>query len=614
MARRNRISAAPVVLGRLVICASCFALLLTAAPGAVGAADKLVLQLHREPQFAFAGYYAALWKSFYREAGLEVDIKPGAPPGANPIDPVREVTERRAQFGTGTAQLLIRTAQGVPLLLLAPIFQQSGAAVYYRGDGDFSSPRALLNVKLGRLPSSNILDLELRTAFAGEALDPEKPKSISIEPGQTLAALADRRVDAVVGSAWELPWQARERSVALKSFTLAAYRPGFYGDCLFTLQRFANADPATAQRFRDASIKGWDYALQHPDEIAARIVAELPVRVPVADPMGFARYQSEVARKLARFSDVPLGQSNPERWSEIQENLIAIGAISRTADFKAFLYDPGTAERGFAYRLAVLILAAGTACALFATADRVWRRRHREESADSVAVRKPIAAWLDSIRLLRLVRPDLARLRAMAHDAIDRARSITGRLIAPTSASRPGPRAIDLNATLAASDRSIRQCVPKTVNWRLSLPPRLLFCHADPNAVTAIILDLAREAAAAMPNGGELVVGTRQYAVDHAKAAEFPGSAPGDYVRLTIRDSGSGLSPERLDCVFYPDRTVRPAVAAAWQLMYQLGGFAAVESAEGVGTAVHLYFRRTVESEKSGDPPAVDELEALAAE
>src|SRR5262249_42163450 len=143
----------------------------------------------------------------YRDVGLDVEIRPGAPPGATPIDPVREVVERRARFGTGTAQLLVGAAQGAPLCLLAPIFQQSGAAVYYRSDGNFTSPRALLNATIGRLPASNILDVQFRSVLHSEGIDADKLKSVPIEPRQALSALAERRVDAVVGSAWELPWQ-----------------------------------------------------------------------------------------------------------------------------------------------------------------------------------------------------------------------------------------------------------------------------------------------------------------------------------------------------------------------------------------------------------------------
>src|SRR6516162_3392585 len=304
MSRRISISAPLSSLWSSVIRAFLLALSLTVSPGGAGAADKLVLQLHRTAQFEFAGYYAALWRGFYREAGLEVEIKPGAPPGVPPIDPVREIVEGRAQFGTGTVQLLIRTAEGQSLLLLAPIFQQSDARVYYRASGDFSSPAALLNGRIGRLPPSNVLDLELRTALFAERVDADKLRSLSTEPDQILADLASHRVDATVGSAWELPWQAQERGIVLKVFNPAGYRVEYYGDSLFTLQSLAKADPAMVQRFCEASLKGWGYALQHPDEIAARVLAELPVQVAVSDPAGFTRYQTEVARKLARYPEV----------------------------------------------------------------------------------------------------------------------------------------------------------------------------------------------------------------------------------------------------------------------------------------------------------------------
>jgi ABC-type nitrate/sulfonate/bicarbonate transport system substrate-binding protein len=613
MTRRIRIFAAPTEFGRWVLHAACLALVLTAtSSGGAIAADKIVLQLHREPQFAFAGYYAALWKGFYREAGLEVEIKPGTPPGATPIDPVREVTERRAQFGTGSSQLLIRTAPGLPLLLLAPIFQQSGTAVYYRADGDFSAPHALLSAKIGRPPPSNFLDVELRTALHSEGIDPDKLRSVSIEPGQAIAALADHRIDAVIGSVWEFPWQARERSVALKSYDFA-FRPEFYGDGLFALQRFANADPATTQRFREASVKGWEYALQHPDEIAARIVAELPGQVLVSDPAGFARYQSEVARKLARFPDVPLGQSNSERWNGIQQSLIAIGAISRPVDLDAFIYNPDAVAGGFPYRLVLLILGAGAVCAFFVAADRFWWRRLRSravsaEAFNAAEIRKRIAASLNHIRPVALARPGLTRLRTVAHDGFDRARKIARRLAASTAGGGPALRPIDLNVTLTGLEGLMRRRLPEVVSYRLSLLPEPRFCHAVSNAVTAMIRDLVAEAANDMPNGGELVLGTRQCTIDHAAAVEFPGSAPGDYVRVTVKDSGCGLSAERLEHIFYPETTVRPAVAAAWQLTHRLGGFAAVESAEGVGTAVHLYFRRAVENGESAEAPITDEF------
>ena len=273
-------------MSRMMACAAALAVMGVAH--AVSAAEAVVLQLRGPPQFEFAGYYAALWQGFYAEAGLTVDIQPGAPRGQTPTDTVRELAEGRAQFGVGGAELAIRAAQGMPLLLLAPIFQHSGAAVYYRADADFGSPAALGKAKVARLPASDILGMEFATALRAEGIDPTKVRSTPVEPGQTLGVLADKTVDAAPGSLWDLPWLAKEKGLNLKSLNPADYRVEFYGDTLFTLQRLAKNQPELVRNFRIASLRGWEYTLQHPDEIAGRIVATLPHPPGIADAAGFA--------------------------------------------------------------------------------------------------------------------------------------------------------------------------------------------------------------------------------------------------------------------------------------------------------------------------------------
>jgi ABC-type nitrate/sulfonate/bicarbonate transport system substrate-binding protein len=641
MSRRIPKAAALSALGSSATRTSWLALALAASPGVAGAADKLVLQLHRPAQFEFAGYYAALWQGFYRESGLEVAISPGAPAGHPLIDPVREIVEGRAQFGTGTVQLLVRAAQGQSLLLLAPIFQQSDVRVYYRANGDLSSPGALLSGRVGRPPPSNVLDLELRTALRAEAVDPEKLRSLPTEPAQALADLASHRVDAFVGSAWELPWQARERGVVLKSFNPAGYRVEYYGDSLFTLQRLAQTDPGMVERFREASVRGWQYAFQHPDEIAARILSELPAPAAVADPAGFTRYQTELARELARYPEVPLGHSNPDRWGRIQQGLIAIGEITRPADLDAFLYNPDTVDRRRGEG-SVAIAALAAVVVLLAGAGLLWRRGLGRSTAPAGAtvrggdgqppeppggvalptgsapagMRRGLASFGADVRnrLSKLGQmslwPRLALLAASASARVEHLKIMTRGVV---RAGAPGPRATDLNAMLTRLEPSIRRCVPDTVGCRLSLLPDPWLCHADPDAVAATTLDLVAAAVADMPAGGDLILGTRQYAIDEAAAVELAGSTPGNYVRLTVRDNGPGLSAERIGRIYDRAATARPAVAAAADLARRLGGFARVESAEGVGTAVHLYFRRAVAADLEARWPAEDDEAAKAA-
>src|SRR5437762_8094159 len=566
-------------MSRMMACAAALAVMGVAH--AVSAAEAVVLQLRGPPQFEFAGYYAALWQGFYAEAGLTVDIQPGAPRGQTPTDTVRELAEGRAQFGVGGAELAIRAAQGMPLLLLAPIFQHSGAAVYYRADADFGSPAALGKAKVARLPASDILGMEFATALRAEGIDPTKVRSTPVEPGQTLGVLADKTVDAAPGSLWDLPWLAKEKGLNLKSLNPADYRVEFYGDTLFTLQRLAKNQPELVRNFRIASLRGWEYTLQHPDEIAGRIVATLPHPPGIADAAGFAKYQTDVARRLSRYPDIPLGHSNPDRWNRIEASMLGVGALLRTVDADEFLYDPDAEARNRTDLRAFMLLGATVFVGLLVTA-LLWVRWRGPPAPTRTAAATPSTAV-----------PTRQRTRAR-----------------PALPARREPAAPDLNAMLTRLERSIRQRLPRGVNYRVSLLSGLWQCRADPKTVGGLVLGLVAEAGANLASGRQLILGTRNAAFDEGSVTETPGAEIGEFVRVTVRDSGPGLSDEALDQVFEPGMTARHAIPPAAEAMRRLGGFIRVESAERVGTAVHLYFPRLA------DPAlvATDDKAAAAAE
>jgi ABC-type nitrate/sulfonate/bicarbonate transport system substrate-binding protein len=573
-----------------------------AAANLANAAERVVLQLHGPAQFQFAGYYAALWKGFYDQAGLTVEIKPGenraaAGRSAAPVDPVREVTEGRAQFSTGGGEIVVRTAQGQPLLLLAPIFQRSGAGIYYRAEDDFASPNALADAKVGRLPASHLLDIELVTALKAEGLDPEKVKSVPLEPGQHVAALVDGRVEAVPGSAWDLPWLAHEKGLAVKVINPADYRVEFYGDTLFTLRRFAEAKPEVARAFRAASLKGWEYALTHPDEIANRLLADLPKLPGISDPTAFMKYQADLARALARFPAVALGHSNPDRWNRIQTVLLQSGAVLRTADPAEFVFDPDAAARLRTDNRALTLLGATLAAAVLLT---LWFwQRHRRQPKRAAAPAAPTANAAAAPAVTAAAPPTPARPPVPPEPVR------TTPLPPAVPPAPPPPIAsppTDLNAVVSGLERTLRQRVPRRVAFRLSLLPDLWQCRVDPQAVRALVLDLVDAAAADLKGKGDLVVGTRNYGFTEANLVATPGAELGEYVRVTVRDSGPGLSDDALDKVFDAAVTVRPSAALARQTTRRLGGFVRVESAEGIGTAVHLYFPRAAGEAAAAGP------------
>jgi ABC-type nitrate/sulfonate/bicarbonate transport system substrate-binding protein len=559
------------------------AILLPAMPSrADSVPSTLVLQLNGPAEFRYAGYFAALWKGFYKDAGLNVEIRPGSVPGAAEIDPAHEVALGHVQFGVGSMRLVTRAAQGQPLLLLAPVFQSSGAEIYYRADSDFASPGSLMKAKVGRLPATSELDMELATALRGDGADPAKIHSVPVTPDKAVAALADHTVDAVPGSAWSFPWFARDRNVAVKYFDPGDYRIEFYGDTLFTQSRFADDNASLVRRFREASLKGWAYALDHPDEISARLVSDLPPPPGISDPAAFAKYQVTVAQVLSRYPAIVLGHSSLERWTRIEDSLAGAGALVRTAGASRYVYAPeGRAPSAIDWRdIAIVALAVLLVAAVIVAATR--RRR-------PVPAAAPLGLPAPTVVPLPTPPPEIAA-------------GIKPEPRAPAPAPEP-PGPTDLNEIVAALEAKIRERVPTGAAFRLSVIDTLWPCRTDRDAVSALVLDLVAAAVAGMRRTDTLIVGTRNASFTSENVGEVVGGRVGEFARITVRDSGSGFSETQLERIFDPTATARAAVAAAWPAMNKLGGYVRVESAEGVGTAVHLYFPR----EEKPAAPAVDE-------
>ena len=129
------------------------ALLLLALASASLANERVVLQLKWEPQFQFAGYYAALWQGYYAAAGLEVDIVPLADEAGRFRNVQQELIDGRADFAIGGSDILVGRDQGHPLVVLAPIFQRSPGALVTLADLQLRSLRDLSGLRIAVNPN-----------------------------------------------------------------------------------------------------------------------------------------------------------------------------------------------------------------------------------------------------------------------------------------------------------------------------------------------------------------------------------------------------------------------------------------------------------------------------
>ncbi len=310
-------------------------------PASSFAKDKVILQLSQDHQFQFAGYYAAQWQGYYNEAGLNVDILSAVTPKKF-LSAVEEVGRGRAHFGIGATDILKARDDGLPLVLVASIFQHSAARFYTRGDTIILSPAGFLNLKVARRVN-DLIDMEFQTLLRAEGINPDRITPYPHQPG--IDHLVSGQVDVIPGYSINIPFTAKTRGISINEFLPIQYGIDFYGDSIFTREDIAQNQPDLVTTFKQASIKGWEYALTHKAEMVNKICRTLKRGRPINDPAAFNTYQSNGMFALTHFPEVEIGHVNPNRWEKINNYLIDIGVVSSPSDTIDYIFNPELTQK-----------------------------------------------------------------------------------------------------------------------------------------------------------------------------------------------------------------------------------------------------------------------------
>ncbi len=307
--------------------------------------EKVTLQLKWKHQFQFAGYYAAVSRGFYREAGLEVVLRECEP---NMI-PVDEVLSGRAQYGIGMPTLLLHRQAGKPVVVLAAIFQHSPEIVVSRKDAGISSPHDLVGKRLMMRPWDN---LETEAMLQSENV-PLKEVEI-LEHSWNIEDLVEGKVDAATGYITDRPFLLEQRGIPYSILRPLVYGIDFYGDCLFTSEEELESHPERVASFLEASLRGWKYAMENPKEIVDLILERFPSELSREALL----YEAEAMRELIQPKFIELGHMNPGRWSHIVTTLEGLGLLNPGFSLDGFLYDPNPRPDTSGIRRAIWILVA----------------------------------------------------------------------------------------------------------------------------------------------------------------------------------------------------------------------------------------------------------------
>ena len=193
------------------------------------------------------------------------------------------------------------------------------------------------------------------------------------------------------------------------------------------------------------------------------------------------------------------------------------------------------------------------------------------------------------------IREDLDEVRK----ATERASVLTRQLLAFSRKQVLQPELLNLNGVVVELEAMLRPLIGEDIALSTNLDPALGPIEADPGQLQQVVMNLVVNARDAMPGGGRVSIETANVDVEPGD----PAIEPGRYVSLTVRDTGHGIDEETLRQIFEPFFTTKESgkgtglgLATVYGIVKQSGGYVAVESELGVGTAFTIYLQRLDEA------------------
>jgi two-component system, cell cycle sensor histidine kinase and response regulator CckA len=183
--------------------------------------------------------------------------------------------------------------------------------------------------------------------------------------------------------------------------------------------------------------------------------------------------------------------------------------------------------------------------------------------------------------------------------ASERAAGLTRQLLVFSRKETVQSVVLDLNDAVAELDKMLRRLIDENIAMTIVPGEEIGRVKADPGYVGQVLMNLVVNARDAMPNGGQLTIATSDVTLDENHAP----ARPGDYVMLSVTDTGGGMTDEVKAHLFEPFFTTKPkgkgtglGLATCHTIIQQSGGHIGVCSEVGLGTTFQIYFPRAEES------------------
>lgn len=289
--------------------------------------EKVSLQLQWKHQFEFAGFYAAKAKGFYKEAGLDVSIYEYE----DGLDIMDEVSSGKKDFGIWGAGLIKEWMDGKPIVLLANYFKRSPLAIVTKPD--IILPSGLRGKKL-MVSADDFNSANFRQMFKAYQL--ESKDIIYMPPSFDIEDFISGKVDAYSVFLTNEPFFLQKKMVAYNVLDPSNSGVEMYDVNLFSSEALAKKNPKITKAFIDASNKGWDYAINHQEEIVDLILSKYNTQHKSKEALLFEARESV---KFILAKSYPIGSIDNEKIRKIGQLYIEMDLAKKVASYEPFIFE-----------------------------------------------------------------------------------------------------------------------------------------------------------------------------------------------------------------------------------------------------------------------------------
>jgi signal transduction histidine kinase/ABC-type amino acid transport substrate-binding protein len=284
--------------------------------------QKVSLQLMWVHQFQFAGYYMAKEKGFYKDVGLEVELKPYS----SNIDVVKDVEDGKSTYGIGRSSLVIDMSRGAKIKLLAAIFQSSPLVLLSLQNNDLKTLIDFIDKKI-------MIASDTTATAALMAMMRHKNVNISamheIEHSYNIDDLIAGRTDLMAAYISNEPFLLKEKGYKYRVFDPRDHGFDFYSDILFTSEKEISEHRQRVIDFKNASIKGWKYAFEHIQESVELVIKKYNSLNKSREALLF---EAQELKKMAYYKTNELGKINHYKVQRIYDIYNVMGLLESKKD------------------------------------------------------------------------------------------------------------------------------------------------------------------------------------------------------------------------------------------------------------------------------------------